>query len=198
MLVRFKQRARTQTGLSFNTKTCTTGLVNFADSLEQHDKRLEKVLHTLQGAGLTLNREKCVFRMTELQFMGVLLSEKGIGPTSAKVEAVKNAQPPKCAAEVRSFLGLVNFSARFISDLATKSEPLRKLTRKNVMFIWGKEQQGAFDLLKEELAKATSLAYFDPQAETRVVADASPVAVGAVLCRFKTGKNAQSTMRVEI
>ena len=61
--------------------------------------------------------------MTELEFMGVLLSGKGIGLTSTKVEAMKNAQRPKLTSEVHSILGLVSFSAWFTDDLATKVEP---------------------------------------------------------------------------
>ena len=65
--------------------------------------------------------------MTELEFMGYLLSGKRIGPTSTKVQAVKNAQRPESQSEVRSFWGLVSFSARFIGDLATEVELLRDL-----------------------------------------------------------------------
>ena len=120
--------------------------------------------------------------------MGFLLSEKGIGLTSAKAEAVKKAQRPKSASEVRSFSGQVNFSARFIDDLATKAEPLRKLTRKNVAFKWQTEQEKAFKCLNEDLAQADSLAYFDPNSETRIVADASPIVLGAVLTQIQNGK----------
>ena len=163
-------------------------IIIFADSVEEHDKRLDAVLSKLKASGMTLNREKCVYRMNELQFLGFLLSEKGIGPAENKVTAVKNATEPKTAAEVRSFLGLVNFSARFIENLATKSEPLRKLTKKSEKFFWGEEQQRAFDQLKSDLSKAETLAYFDPKAETRIVVDASPVGLGAVLTQIQNGE----------
>ena len=88
---------------------------------QEHDKRLEKLLERLQERGLTLNLEKCKFKMPQLEFMGYLLTACGIGPTESKVEAVVNAREPKTVAEVRSFMGLVNFSAKFIPNLA----PLR-------------------------------------------------------------------------
>ena len=68
--------------------------------------------------GLTLNKEKCKFHMSKIEFMGHLLSARGIGPTQAKVEAVTEARKPESVAEVRSFLGLVNFCARFIQCLS--------------------------------------------------------------------------------
>ena len=75
---------------------------------EQHDTRLEKALGKIQEKGLTLNKEKCKFHMSEIEFMGYLLSARGIGPTQAKVEAVTEAHKPDSVAEVHIFLGLVN------------------------------------------------------------------------------------------
>lgn len=85
--------------------------------------------------------------------MGILLTQKGIGPTKERVRAVVEAREPKNAAEVRSFLGLVGFSSRFISQFATLSEPFRRLTRKETMFTFGPEQKQAFAALKIELAR---------------------------------------------
>ena len=82
--------------------------------------------------------------MDKISFMGHMLSKNGKGPTSDRVKDLVNAVEPKNASEVRSFLGLVNFSARYIPNLATISDPLRKLTRKNEQFCWGKEQQNRF------------------------------------------------------
>jgi len=87
----------------------------------------------------------------------------------------------KTAAEVRCFLGLVNYSTRFIPDLATVSAPLRELTRKNSAFRWGKSEQESFDELKKRLASAETLGYYDKNAPTKVIADASLVGIGAVL-----------------
>ena len=71
-----------------------------------------------------MNKKKCVFRMSEIEFMGHLLTQKGVGPTESRVRALKEATEPKNSAEVRSCLGLVNFSSRYIPDLATRAEPL--------------------------------------------------------------------------
>ena len=86
------------------------------------------VFHRLQERGLTVNPDKCEFGIPRITFMGHVLSEKGIGPMEEKVKAVSEAREPECASEVRCFLGLVNFCAWFIPDLATNADPLRKLT----------------------------------------------------------------------
>ena len=73
-------------------------------------------------------------------------------------------------------------------DFATKAEQLGKLTRRNVPFKWQTEQEKAFKRLKEDLAQADGLAYFDPNSETRIVADASPIVLGAVLTQIQNGE----------
>lgn len=80
-----------------------------------------------------------------------VLSKNGIGPTSERVKDILSATDPKNTLEVKCFLVLVNFSARYIPNLATLSEPLRKLTKENEPFRWNKEQQDSFQKLKNSL-----------------------------------------------
>ena len=172
------------------------GVVNIADDLivhgktiAEHDQNLHKLLAKLEEKNLTLSGEKCTFRMSKVVFMGSILSQHGIGPTEEKVRAVVEASRPTSPSEVRSFLGLVGFSARFIPDFATVAEPLRALTRKGEKFEWNEEEEQAFQTLKQKLAGASMLAYFDRDAHTRVIADASPVGLGAVLVQEVKGQS---------
>ena len=119
--------------------------------------------------------------MSELVFMGHVLSANGIGPAENKVKAINDAREPRTAAEVRSFLGLLNFQARFLPNLASVSEPLRKLTRKGTVFVLGKDQQNAFADLKKRLCNANVLGYYDKNAKTQVIADASPYGLAGIL-----------------
>ena len=135
-----------------------------------------------------MNAEKCTFRMTKVVFMGVVLTRHGIGPTKEKVRAVVKASQPQSPSEVRSFLGLVGFSARFIPDFSTTADPLRKIARQGESFIWGEEQEKSFQKLKRRIARAPVLAYFDKEAHTQIIADASPVGLGAVLIQERNGE----------
>ncbi|KAK7099126.1 hypothetical protein V1264_003313 [Littorina saxatilis] len=170
-------------------RNMTDDIIVHGKNMEEHEQRLEKVLDKLEKSGLTLNAQKCVFRIKEIEYMGFVLNEKGVSPAPSKVEDVKNARRPESAAEVRSFLGLVNFNAKFIRNLAAKAETLRKLTRQGVTFRWGKDEEEAFCTLKADLTEAVTLGYFGTQAETRIVADAGPVALGAVLIQRQNGEN---------
>ena len=168
------------------------GVVNIADDLiihgqgvEQHDKRLFAVLDRLREAGLTLNEGKCEFRLPRLTFFGHEVTKKGVEPSEEKVAAIRHADRPQNASEARSFLGLVQFVSKFVPDLSSIAEPIQRLTHKNVEFKWGQEQQIAFEKLKELITKADALAYFSINGRTRIVADASPVGLGAVLTQLQ-------------
>ena len=163
-------------------------IIVHAKTQSEHDECLENVVRVLRDKGITLNRDKCQFNMSQVVFMGHVLSGRGVGPSDVKVKAVVEAREPKTSAEVRSFLGLVNYSARFIPDLATISAPLRELTKKNAIFQWGKKEQQSFDELKLRLSNAETLAYYDKSAPTKVIADASPVGLGAVLVQEQEGE----------
>ena len=170
------------------------GVANISDdiivhgrSTEEHNKRLQQVLERLKEKNLTLNAEKCKFHMTQLVFVGLALTDKGIGPTEDKVRAIVDAREPQNASEVRSFSGLANYNARFIPDFATVAEPLRRLTKKGVRFEFGDEQRKAFTELKKRLSSAEILGYFDKDAKTLIITDASPVGLGAVLIQEQHG-----------
>ena len=124
------------------------GVQNISDDIvlhgpdtETHNRRLRQTIERLQECGLTLNAEKCLFNTDRLVVMGMLLSEKGIGPTADRVKAVLEVEEPKSVSDVRSFLGLANYSSLFIPHFATLSEPLRRLTRKETPFEFGPEQK---------------------------------------------------------
>ncbi|CAB4022868.1 hypothetical protein BOX15_Mlig023251g7 [Paramuricea clavata] len=87
--------------------------------------------------------------------------------------------------EVKSFLGLINFLARFTPNLATEAEPLRRLTRSGNKWIWGPDQQKSFQGLKNSISRASCLVFFDKDRQTELRVDASPVGLGAILCQIQ-------------
>lgn len=150
-------------------------IIVYGETLKQLNERVAKVLKTLEDYNVTLNKEKCIFGAKELIFLGHKLSANGITPTQSKVEAIKNFRPSASVEEVRSFLGLVNFVGKFIPHLATLTNPLRSLTKKDSIFRWNEEEHKAFESLKDCLSGELVLGYYNVKDRTQVYADASPV-----------------------
>jgi hypothetical protein len=90
---------------------------------------------------------------------------------------------------VKNFLGLVNFCAKYIRNFATLTEPLRKLTRKEVKWQWNSEQKMAFETLKQRLTSADVMSYYNQNAETNIIVDGSPFGLGAILNQKQSDGN---------
>ena len=80
---------------------------------------------------------------------------------------------PESAAEVRSFLGMANFSCHFIRNYSAITAPLRELTKKRARFVWTEECQTAFMKICDSLSEKSLNAYFNPKRETKVIVDGS-------------------------
>ena len=118
------------------------------------------------------------FRLPKLTFSGHDLSRQGVAPSEEKVAAILNASPPQDASQVRSFVQLVQYSAKFLPSFAQEAEPLSSLLRKNQEkeqpFTCGEAQEKSFQKLKQLVAQVTTLAYFRGDCNRRIIADAGP------------------------
>ncbi|GJX69880.1 putative reverse transcriptase domain-containing protein [Tanacetum coccineum] len=90
-----------------------------------------------------------------------VINGNGIHVDPSKIEAVKNWKAPRTPTEVRSFLGLTGYYRRFIEDFSKIAKSLTILTQKSKTFDWGKEQELAFQTLKDKLCNAPVLALLD-------------------------------------
>lgn len=167
---------------------------NFIDDIivhgateQEHDERLSKVLRVLKENNVLLNENKCIYKTKKIEFLGHELSASGIRPLEKYLTAIKTSRTPNTTEEIQSFLGLVNFVSKWIPNLATLTEPLRELLRlglgksANIQKFWTLKQDEAFETLKKSLSNIQTLGYYNPSDKTQVIADASPVGLGAVL-----------------
>ncbi|GJR31156.1 putative nucleotidyltransferase, ribonuclease H [Tanacetum coccineum] len=106
---------------------------------------------------------------------------QGLHVDPAKIEAVKNWTSPTTPTEIRQFLGLAGYYQRFIKDFSKIAKSLTELTQKNKKYIWGKDQETAFQLLKQKLCEAPILALPKGNDDFVVYCDASHQGLGAVL-----------------
>ncbi len=91
-------------------------LIVCGGDLQEHERNLHAVLQRLKDSGMTLNGDKCQFRLPKLTFFGHELSNQGVTPSEEKIAAVVNARAPRNISEVRSFVQLVQYSAKFIPN----------------------------------------------------------------------------------
>ena len=89
--------------------------------------------------------------------LGFVVSKKGIEIDLDKVRAIQDLPPPCTQEELRSFMERLNYTARFISQMTAKCDPIFKMLRKHNSDKWDEEFQVAFDKMKEYLTNAPVL-----------------------------------------
>ncbi|XP_013167322.1 PREDICTED: uncharacterized protein K02A2.6-like [Papilio xuthus] len=173
------------------------GVTNFIDDIliwgrneREHDLRLAKVMDVLEQNDVLLNEKKCIYKVQTINFLGHELKLEGVKPLPKYIKSISEFRVPRTIEELQSFLGLVNYINKWIPNLATTTEPLKQLLRlklghkANIEKYWKKNQNEAFKKLKEILSKIETLGYYDVNDRTQVIADASPVGLGAVLVQI--------------
>ena len=136
-------------------------IIIFGKTFEHHLENLAKVFERIEQAGLKLQPQKCHLLQPQVQFLGHIVSTKGVSPDPQKTEKVKQWPTPKSTKEVQQFLGLASYYRRFVKNFASVAAPLHKLTEKHSIFQWTPSCQEAFNNLKARLISAPILALSD-------------------------------------
>ena len=158
----------------------------FSDSEKSHIAHLEQVLQTLSKNGLFLNRAKCSFAKTRVDFLGHTVGVDGVDVMEAKVEAIKKLPLPRTRKELKRFIGMVSYYHKLIPNLAKVMAPLTEISggpkasnRKIIKFTGG--QTKAYQETKAMLVAAVTINYEDHTKPLILYTDASDSHVGAVL-----------------
>ena len=129
---------------------------------------------------------------TELQYMGntIFIKEKSVcvKPLRSRLEAIQKLKPPTNQKGCRSFAGIENFVSIFCPELQKLLKPIYELTKKGRPFIWGDEQQKAFDEVKSRLLKPPVLSMPNKRGRFLLYSDTSKYAIGSVLYQVQNGK----------
>ena len=147
----------------------------------EHLSNLRQVLQKFKDHGVRARKEKCAFMKTSVQYLGHVIDGDGLHATDAKLEAIVDAPAPRNVAELRSFLGMLNYYGRFVPNLSSLIHPLNKLLCQDQPWHWTKSCQQAFVTAKKKLVSPNVLVHYDPSRPIRLAADASAYGVGAVI-----------------
>ena len=148
--------------------------------ITSHLQNCWQLLTRLNEKGLRCCKEKCHFAQPSVEYLGHHLSAKGISK-GLKADAVKQMPTPTNINSLWSFLGSVQFYSKFLPNLSTIIEPLRKLTRKNVQWKWSAEHESSFLQLKQLLTAGTVLTHFNLKLPIGITCDASEKGIGVAL-----------------
>ena len=121
-------------------------------------------MKVVKGVGLKLQKEKCEVGVVQLTYLSGTISADGLKPDQRKVEAIQNMEKPANKTDLQRFLGMINYLARYVPDLSTRTltMPLRKLVDQNVLWMWSNEQEQAWNELKELVSSEPVLKFYDP------------------------------------
>jgi len=168
-------------------------IIVFSKDELTHCENLNQIFQTLNSANIKCQLDKCDFFKTKVEFLGFVISDKGIETNPNKVKAIANYPCPKTLKELRSFLGLSGYYRRFIRGYASIAKRLTTLLRgedgriskgasSKKLIQLDKEALKAFEQLKNALiSDEVILHYPDFNKEFTLTTDASDYAIGAVL-----------------
>ncbi len=152
-----------------------------AESAEEHDGILRRVLQRAREQNVKFNSKKMQYKTTSVTYMGNIITKDGVKPDPAKVKAIVDMPTPKDKSDVQRLLGMVSYLSSFIPNMSTITSPLRSLLKKSVEFQWLPEHQAALAKLKEVLSAKPVLGLFDPKKKVTLQTDASSKGLGACL-----------------
>lgn len=164
-----------------NVQVFLDDIILASQDIKTHLLLIEEVFKKLQDAGLKLKENKCFFMLNEVKYLGYIISKDGIKVDPEKVDAVVKIASPTNISQLRSFIGLVNFYARFVPNISTVLSPLYKLLKKGIRWNWNTECELSFNKIKAILCSTEVLAHYDPTKKLILTCDASPVGIGGVL-----------------
>jgi len=184
------QRVPEVNGLRFECLHYLTCLVYIDDIIifgkifGQQLERLGEVFDRIAQANLKLKPSKCSLFRRQVEFLGHVISEKGIAMQEEKMEAIKTWPSPKNLTEMRAFMGTCGYYRRFVKDFSSIAAPMLQLMKKGVRWKWTRESQDAFDVLKARLVSEPILALPINEGTFVLDTDASDVGLGSVLSQI--------------
>ena len=179
----------------------------FSKSKEDHLKLVEELFRRLSEAGLYIGLSKCLFGVSEIDFLGFRVNKNGITPLKEKVQSISQCPPPQKQKDLLRYLGMLNYYRHCYQPLpATPSKRARNpaevlqclytlATQKippktSFIDLWKSDEKysQAFQDSKTLLINAATLRHPDPSNPIALTTDASQVAVGGVIEEFVDGK----------
>jgi hypothetical protein len=158
---------------------------------ESHLIDVRKTLECTRKHGHKMNPNKCAFGVSAGEFLGFMVHEGGIEVGKKSMKAIDEVVPPTNLKELQSLLGKINFVRRFILNLSQKVLPFSPLLRikKDQKFVWGDEQQKAFNEIKQYMKEPPVLVPPQLNKPFKLYVAADAQTIGSALIQEFEGRN---------
>ena len=148
---------------------------------EEFIHNLDQVLGRLNSVNLRLKETKCHFGIGRVEVLGFMVDGQGTSLSESRLQGLKGVQPPRDLSTLRSFMGMAGFLRGYVNNFAMVCQPLTSIMSPKKQFHWGKEQQEAFEQVRDQLLNAPMLHHINYDAPIIVRTDASLRGCGAAL-----------------
>ncbi|KAF8760104.1 hypothetical protein RHS01_02258 [Rhizoctonia solani] len=150
-----------------------------------HTQHIHEVLQCLMENQLFCKASKCTFHVASVEYLGIIVLDKGFSLDKLKIQAVQEWPVPTKVKEVQSFLGFANFLRQFVASFSHLARPLHNLVKKDTPWKWETREQEAFQGLKDAITNAPVLCHADPLKPYFLETDASGAALGSILSQWQ-------------
>ena len=156
----------------------------FGDTNIEFVSRLRLIFERFRKHNLYIKASKCFFGYSELEFVGKVVSEKGLQISRTKIQSILDFPLPTVSKQLKSFLGTANYLRDFVGGYSTISQPLHQLLtdyNKSHTVVWTPESTAAFHEMKLAISKCTTMHFISDTAPITLHTDASNYGVGGYL-----------------
>jgi len=161
----------------------------YGETLKVHNDRLRDMFARLRMHNLKLQPDKCEFLRKQVTYLGHRLITEGLLPDYDKLKAVREFPVPTNTRQLKGFLGLAGYYRKFISNFSRITKPMTELLKTNTSFVWNQKTDEAYITLKDILTSEPLLQYPDFTKPFVLTADASNMALGAILSQGPIGRD---------
>lgn len=152
-----------------------------AETEEEHDRILERVMERARELNIRFNKEKIQYKAEKIKYLGHIFSKDGVSLDPERIIAIEKIDIPKDHKKLQSILGMINYLRSFIPNLAEYTTSLRELLKKKNEFRWNESLSCDLENIKKLIKSSPVLGIFDKTKPVVVQTDASKNGLGAVL-----------------
>lgn len=163
-------------------------IIVFSKDKDDNLRHVKMIFEKLKEARLSINLAKSSFLKTSIEYLGHIVSGKGIKANPRKVRDVLEMPDPQNKKELHTLSGLCSYLSDFIPHLSVVLSPITKLLKKNVPFVWESEQKRALQAIRKILTEDIMLEGINFDFPLYLRTDASDKGMGCILCQEIDGR----------